>query len=147
MPLAVLVLAAMPAITAAAGGEARTRTLPPAGGCRRLTVDVADGREIPPEAIEPDDCVAAKPGAVRFDRATGASLADGDLAAGSYLGRISAVAPAAVARGAILSLVSTAGPVRIVRQVTALQPSRGGRVFVRDGDGQVFAVTLLKEAE
>jgi len=48
----------------------------------------------------------------------------------------------AIRRGAALHLVSRAGPVRIERSVTALQASRGKRVFVRDADGTVFAVRV-----
>lgn len=46
----------------------------------------------------------------------------------------------AIKRGAALHLTSTVGPVRIERPVTALQSSRGKRVFVRDADGTVFSV-------
>lgn len=52
------------------------------------------------------------------------------------------VSDPAIKRGEGLWLTSRAGPVRIERQVTALQPSRGKRVFVRDPDGQVFAVRV-----
>jgi hypothetical protein len=55
------------------------------------------------------------------------------------------LAPAAqppIARGAPLRLTSIVGPVRIDRSVTALQPSRGKRVFVRDADGTVFSVRV-----
>ena len=48
----------------------------------------------------------------------------------------------AIKRGAALHLISRAGPVRIERSVTALQTSRGKRVFVRDADGTVFAVRV-----
>lgn len=48
----------------------------------------------------------------------------------------------AIARGEAIRLVSTAGPVRIERAVTALQDATGARIFVRDEDGQVFAVRI-----
>lgn len=54
---------------------------------------------------------------------------------------VGAPAPA-IKRGAGLHLISTSGPVRIERPVTALQSSRGKRVFVRDADGAVFAVRV-----
>jgi hypothetical protein len=53
-----------------------------------------------------------------------------------------AAAEPAIKRGAALHLTSTAGPVRIERSVTALQTSRGKRIFVRDADGTVFAVRV-----
>jgi hypothetical protein len=53
-----------------------------------------------------------------------------------------AVAQPAVKRGAVLHLISTVGPVRIERPVTALQSSRGKRIFVRDPDGTVFAARV-----
>lgn len=49
-----------------------------------------------------------------------------------------------IARGDALRLTSVAGPVRVVRPVTALQSSRGHRVFVRDADGAVFAVRVAR---
>jgi len=49
----------------------------------------------------------------------------------------------ALPRGSELTLRSVAGPVAIERPVTTLQPGRSGRsVFVRDGQGQVFAAPL-----
>ena len=48
----------------------------------------------------------------------------------------------AIARGETVRLVSTSGPVRIERAVTALQDAGGPRIFVRDEDGQVFAVRI-----
>ena len=56
--------------------------------------------------------------------------------------------PPAVEAGAKLTLVSRSGPVLLEREVTALQSARaGGRVFVRDGDGQVLAVTLAEDVQ
>lgn len=48
----------------------------------------------------------------------------------------------AIKRGAVLRLTSAVGPVRVERPVTALQSSRGKRIFVRDPDGTVFAVRV-----
>lgn len=51
-----------------------------------------------------------------------------------------------IAAGTPLTLRSVAGPVAIERPVTTLQPGRAGRsVFVRDGQGQVFAAPLAME--
>ena len=46
-----------------------------------------------------------------------------------------------------LTLISAVGPVRVERQVVALQAGRaGGRVFVRDAEGQVVAAPLAVAA-
>lgn len=65
------------------------------------------------------------------------------IPAGASLGRLLPVPADRVTAGAALTLRSVLGPVTIERAVTTLQPGRSGRrVFVRDGDGQVFAATL-----
>ncbi len=70
------------------------------------------------------------------------------IAAGTYLGRVAPLRRASVVKGAELVLRSSAGPVVIERRVTAMQPGRaGGRIFVRDADGQVFAAPLAGEVE
>lgn len=48
----------------------------------------------------------------------------------------------AIAKGEAIRLVATMGPVRIERVVTALQDASGSRIFVRNEDGQVFAVRI-----
>lgn len=46
-----------------------------------------------------------------------------------------------VSRGSRLTMVASVGPVRVTRAVEALQQTRpGGRLFVRDGDGQILSV-------
>lgn len=51
-----------------------------------------------------------------------------------------------VAGGTALTLVSSVGPVSVERAVTTLQGARPGRrVFVRDGDGNVFASRLAAD--
>lgn len=91
----------------------------------------------------PAPCTANRPAFLRFDREDHRLAATHDLPAGSYLGRVAVPAAAAVKRGDDLRLVSKIGPVTIERAVTAVQPGHDGRrVFVRDPDGQVFAVKL-----
>lgn len=53
-----------------------------------------------------------------------------------------AVARPSIGKGEAIRLVATMGPVRIERVVTALQDASGSRIFVRDEDGQVFAVRI-----
>ena len=144
--LALLVRRSVPgmAITAA-DGEIVLRSIasaPVAGACFVLTTPVARGAMITPDLVAAVPCDESRPGSVGFDRAAGGVVARADLAAGSPLGRIAAVPAPGIGKGAPLRLVSIAGPVRIERQVTALQPSRGRRVFVRDADGGIFAAPL-----
>ncbi len=52
-----------------------------------------------------------------------------------------------MAAGDKLVLQSRAGPVTIERTVTAVQPGRsGGRLFVRDAEGRIFAALYVAEA-
>ena len=93
-------------------------------------------RSVP--ALRPE---AGPPGEMVF------TLAPQAVPAAAELDRAAAVELPAVKAGAKLTLVSQAGRVRLEREVTALQPGRaGGRVFVRDGDGEIFSVTVAEEA-
>lgn len=80
---------------------------------------------------------------VRYDSQVHAIVATRRLTTGESIGRaLPAVGPDVV-RGDALTLVARSGPVTIERSVTALQPGRnGGRVFVRDGAGQIFAAPV-----
>ena len=124
---------------------ARTVPLPVgdgASGCLTLTRPAARGATITRDMVEPAACKDQPPAPLAFDRASGTVLAARDLDRGAYLGRTVISDLPGVDKGATLMLVSTQGAVRIERPVTALQPSRGGRVFVRDGDGQVYAASV-----
>lgn len=128
----------------AAGSEERPRT-----GCAELARPLAAGAPLSGKDLSPAACreEAAAP-ARRFDRLDGVARADRDLAAGTYLGRISAPAAPAVDKGDKLTLVSTSGPVRVTREVVALQTGRaGGRLFVRDSEGNVTSAPLAAQEE
>lgn len=59
----------------------------------------------------------------------------------------SSVTSQEVVNGTVLTLVSSVGPVSVERTVTTLQGARPGRrVFVRDGDGNVFASRLAADS-
>ncbi|GAA0303170.1 hypothetical protein GCM10009087_11200 [Sphingomonas oligophenolica] len=124
--------------------EARVAPLPDRerAGCLALTRSVARGATITRESVGPVACRDQVPAPLAFDRASGLVVAARDLDAGAYLGRTIIRDLPDVAKGATLMLVSTQGAVRIERPVTALQPSRSGRVFVRDGDGQIYAAPV-----
>ena len=128
-----------------AAPEARTAPLPVregASGCLALTRPLARGATITKDMVAPVACRDQAPAPLAFDRASGLVLATRDLDAGAYLGRTIVSDLPGVDKGATLMLVSTQGAVRIERPVTAIQPSRGGRVFVRDGDGQIYAASV-----
>lgn len=82
--------------------------------------------------------------AVRYDRSARAALPVATVPPGGYLGRVSVLSSGGVAKGERLTLRSSAGPVVIEREVTALQSGRSGeRIFVQDSSGAVFAAALL----
>ena len=126
----------------AAGGGERA-----AGRCAELARPLVAGAPLSDDDLVPADCragTAAPP--LRFDRAGAVVRAAEDLAAGTYLGRISAAPAVAVDKGARLTLIATEGPVRVSRDVVALQPGRpGGRLFVRDSEGNVTSAPLAAE--
>jgi hypothetical protein len=131
-----------------AGRTIRIRIVPRAprlrDGCLVTNAAVARGAAITARSIAPATCDPARdPASVRFDTRTGSLRAAAPLAAGAYLGRTAVPADIAIEPGARVTLVSSVGPVRIERAVTALQPGRPGRsLFVRDADGEVFAAPL-----
>jgi flagella basal body P-ring formation protein FlgA len=127
------------AFRAAASSEDR-----PAPACAELARSLADGAALSNEDLVPVACRdhAAMP-PLRFDRLNRVVRAEGAIAAGTYLGRISAPSAVAVDKGDKLSLVASAGPVRVSRDVVALQAGRpGGRLFVRDAEGNVTSAPL-----
>jgi hypothetical protein len=156
--LAALVRRGVPGLDVAAGGEGAIRiraiglpAAPPkaAGECKELAAPVArgallaaaDARSVPCDGNAPQH-------AVQYDRRHGVVRAAADLPAGAYLGRVALPAEAGIERGAALTLVSTVGPVRIEREVVAVQPARpGGKIFVRDEEGGTFAAPLATQQD
>ena len=122
----------------ATAAEERPRT-----GCAELARPLAAGAPLSDADLIPVACREAAASGVRFDRLDRVARAERDLAGGAYLGRISAPPAVAVDKGARLTLVATAGPVRVSREVVALQAGRpGGKVFVRDNEGNVTSAPL-----
>jgi len=115
-----------------------------AGTCAEVTRPLAAGAAVSDEDLVPVPCYgAAAPAELRFNRLNRVLRTSGPLAAGTYLGRISVGAAPDVDKGDKLSLVVTAGPVRVSRAVVAMQPGRaGGRLFVRDSEGNVTSVPV-----
>lgn len=118
-----------------------------AGGCAELARPLAAGAALSDRDLAPVPCdrkAAAAP--LRFDRLDRVTRAEGDLAAGTFLGRVSAPPAVAVDKGDKLTLVATEGPVRVSREVVALQAGRaGGRLFVRDSEGNVTSAPLAAQ--
>lgn len=119
----------------------------PRAGCAELARPLAAGAPLTDQDLVPVACEKASTPALRFDRLDRVARADSDLAAGTYLGRVSATAAVAVDKGDKLTLVSSAGPVRVTREVVALQPGRaGGKLFVRDSEGNVTSAPLAVQS-
>jgi len=119
-----------------------TRAAP---GCWASTRALAAG-----EPVTVRDAVPAACGeeAVAIGSVGGEPVVRDAVAAGAPLGRLVPAAVARIAAGTALLLRSTAGPVTIERAVTTMQPGRSGRrVFVRNGDGEVFAAPLAMAEE
>lgn len=131
------------ALRVAASAEARV-----AGACAELARPLAAGAPLSDADLVPVACrdeTAAAP--LRFDRLSKVARADGEIAAGTYLGRISAPGTVAVDKGDKLTLIASAGPVRVSREVVALQAGRhGGRLFVRDSEGNVTSAPLAAKS-
>lgn len=121
----------------------------PATRCARVARPIEAGAAVSDEDLEPAPCNAEEivTTDLRFDRPNRIVRASGPLAAGVYLGRISMGPAPSVDKGDKLSLVATAGPVRVTREVVAMQPGRaGGRLFVRDSEGNVTSAPLATGA-
>lgn len=117
-------------------------------GCAESARPLAAGTALSSEDLRPVACRnGSEPAPLRFDRLNGVVRAGGDIAAGTYLGRVSPGPGVAVDKGDKVMLVASAGPVRVSREVVALQAGRpGGRLFVRDSEGNVTSAPLARPA-
>jgi flagella basal body P-ring formation protein FlgA len=140
MPLPTLLLAA-------AGASVTVGIVPAPEGCIELARPVVAGAALSGRDVVPVACDDGKAEAeLRFDRLDRVVRANLNLPAGAYLGRVSLPPAVVVDKGDKLTLVSTAGPVRVTREVVALQAGRaGGKVFVRDADGNVISAPLAED--
>lgn len=120
----------------------------PKAACAELARPLAAGAALSDRDLVSVACDdRAEAAGLRFDRLDRVARADRDLPAGTYLGRVSTPPAVAVDKGDKLILVATAGPVRVTREVVALQAGRpGGRLFVRDSEGNVTSAPLAAEA-
>ena len=108
-----------------------------------LTLSPVAGDSVPPaESFArtpcPHDAVATP---WRYDGGRKVTVASRALTAGEILRPYPEFGVAMLRPGDKVRLVSTAGAVRVERDVEALQPARPGeRLFVRSGDGEVMSV-------
>ncbi|HZF44360.1 MAG TPA: flagella basal body P-ring formation protein FlgA [Sphingomonadaceae bacterium] len=118
------------------------------GVCASTAQAVAKGAALTMADVVVVPCEAAVSAPVRFDRSALALRASAHLPAGTRLGRLALPAAPDIDKGDELTLRSTVGPVSVERQVVALQSGRsGGRVFVRDAEGQVVSAPLSLQRE
>lgn len=122
---------------AKAAGEPRA-----ARGCFAAANAIAPGTTLSAGDVTEAPCRAEVGVRLQYGRA-GLVVAREAVPAGGYLGRLAALPERTVGKGATLTLRSTSGPVTVERAVVALQPARsGGKLFVRDASGSVFAAPL-----
>jgi hypothetical protein len=121
--------------------QLRERSIFTAPPCYGLSRAVAAGSLIEQDDIGPTPCAPDQTASrVRYDRSVAALRAVVDLPEGSLLGRVVLPSESRIERGTGLTLVATIGPVRVEREVVAVQDGRAGRsMFVRDADGQVIS--------
>jgi hypothetical protein len=111
--------------------------------CYAAAAPLRDGQAIVRRDLSATACAHAVRPPVRYDRTYGIARADGDIAVGAYLGPVSGLEAAGPDSGDTLTAVAIEGATRVERPVTALQPaSRGRALFVRDGEGHIFAAPL-----
>jgi flagella basal body P-ring formation protein FlgA len=120
-----------------------------AGPCVATRREVVAGTHLTAGDLETVACRSGLPAAeVVYSAETRSTVAQQMLPTGTYLGRLYADSAIILPKGSRVVLRAVAGPAVIEREVVTLQPARSGqRVFVRDGDGRVFAVPLIVAEE
>ncbi len=115
--------------------------------CFAAARDLQAGAALSAADLSPVACQPDAPRApLRYDRGSEVPVTLAAVSAGAYLGHVLPLADLSVKKGDRLTLRSIAGPVTIERTVVAMQSGRsGGRVFVRDSEGKVFAAPLALE--
>jgi hypothetical protein len=128
-------------VTLRAGRDIASTATPP---CFAAAHPIAANQAISAGDLLPASC-QGKDGRppVHYDKANGVVRTAANLAQGDYLGRLSVPAQTYPDTGDELLLSVGLGPVRIERQVWAVQPAPNrGEMFVRDEAGVVFRVPL-----
>ncbi|MGK6317915.1 flagella basal body P-ring formation protein FlgA [Sphingomonas sp. DT-204] len=150
--IAALIRRAVPGVVISGGERAGdvALTMPPAlpkdgastSNCHVARHAIRAGETVTADLIERGRCGSVR-GLLMFDAERQKVLARRAIGRGTPLGRLRLPEAPAVRKGDALALVARIGPVTIERNVTAMQAGTGGRaLFVRSGDGQVFAARL-----
>lgn len=110
--------------------------------CLRVRRTLGAGQSPAAGDLSPAPCGDAAPAtAFRYDAAARTLRAGRDLASGEVIAAIPTFALASVAPGQRVSVRSSLGPVRIEREVVALQSAGPGQsLFVQGAGGEVFSV-------
>jgi len=129
------IVAVAASVTATAGVA---KSLP---SCLSVLLPQPSGTIVDLTAFRPANCPNEKiQSAFRYDQAQHVSRARRVLAVGEIVPSFPEFGSALVRPGDKLRLVVSAGPIRIERDVEAIQTARSGeQLFVRGADGVVFA--------
>lgn len=146
--LAALIRRALPGISIDSGSAAGSVTLhvvarPASPSSCFVTATAVDmGAVIDGRDVLTAPCAKAAPPA-RYDGRRHMMIATRRLEKGDVVGRARPFAAPDIAAGEPVTLRTAVGPISIERRVTSLQPARaGGRVFVQDATGKVFAAPV-----
>jgi hypothetical protein len=139
----VMMAAALGAPAAFADGPRQPAPVPTTSdfACLRVLTSVAAGKVPAPADYQRVVCPPRRPApAFRYDTATQSTRTMRPLAQSEVVPIFSEFSTNLVLPGQVLQLVTQSGPVRIVRQVEAMQAARSGeRLFVKSNDGQIFS--------
>jgi len=126
-------------LAAAPAGMAAGQQTP----CFRIATPLAAGAIPRPSDVEAIDCEAPRPEAVFvYDQVSKMVRSRRSLDAGEVVASVPDFAVPAIQPRQALYVLVRAGAVAIERPVEALQPAQPGKqLFVRAGDGAVFAAT------
>ncbi len=144
--VAALVRRRLPALAITPGGTTTITLRPTADtGTRCWTTlrAVAAGEAVTQRDVTGSPCVEGSPAVAMRTTRDGTAVLTTAQPVGTALGRFLPAPATRIAPGTALTLRSVHGPVAIELPVTTMQPGRSGRrVFVRDGQGRVFAAPL-----
>lgn len=108
--------------------------------CLRARTALSSGATPRLTDFDPAPCNDVGDAAFRFDRDHHVPRAARDIRVGETVRPWADASGDRIQPGDALTFRVDAGPVRIVRQVIALQAARPGqRLFVKDSDGQIFS--------
>jgi flagella basal body P-ring formation protein FlgA len=117
--------------------------------CVEARVDLVAGQRIFADQLRNVACEANRERRlVAYRRDSRALIARTDMAAGTFLGRLSAPRRPAISAGDAVEITVQIGSTTVSRTVTSLQDARAGRpFFVIDQDNRVFAAPASPQWE